>query len=174
MWSSACVSIPARSAMSSGSAAACGRREGSELTFYGTIKLSPYDLDRDPPTYTWYGTGLHEAGHVRGIGGIPRWHELLREPSSNSNPGAADTHFPGLQAVRAFKRGGRHQLIAGGPRVPGGQRTVRSSPDLQASRYIPPQGGLQIRGASGVTPSCAPAWTARPSTSGLHPSAREI
>ena len=90
-----------------GSAAACGRREGSELTFYGTIKLSPYYLDRDPPTYTWYGTGLHEIGHVLGIGGIPRWHELLREPSSNSNPGAADRVVNKLPAAhRTYRRRG--------------------------------------------------------------------
>ena len=112
--------------------------------------MSLYYLDRESPIYTWYDTALHEVGHVLGIGNSPRWNDLLRERSSANNRGV-DTHFPGLQAVRAFNAAGGTSYRGG--KVPVDNTAVYGTANVHWRAAVIPQDIMAIsRDAILVTP----------------------
>jgi hypothetical protein len=71
---------------------------------------------------------LHEMGHVLGFGTLWGSAGLLEDPADPQNPGAADPHFTGAQALIAFDAAGGTAYV--GAKVPvmdvGGAGTINS------------------------------------------------
>lgn len=94
-----------------GQAARCSVRE-SGLALVGTIWFNRTYYGPDAPETgpgSMYEVGLHEMGHVLGIGSN-RWRDMLREETRDV---PLDTHFPGPLAVEAFNEAGGRPYAGG-------------------------------------------------------------
>lgn len=80
-------------------------RSSSSLPVVGSIVLDTDDLSALSPV-ALYDTILHEIAHVLGFGSLWSEHNLLENPSLDSNDEPIlpppDTHFTGMEAVSAF------------------------------------------------------------------------
>lgn len=79
------------------------------------MEFDDADLDRQERQGRLKSLILHEMGHVLGIGTLWRYHNLLRNPSSQTD--SQDTHFVGPSAVAAFDAAGGAGYT-GGAKVP--------------------------------------------------------
>ena len=101
------------------SAGPCYVRTRSYIPVVGRVFIDEADIDRLPAGTGLYDVALHEIAHVLGFGTL--W--SLRNPSEGAaDPAAADTHFPGSNAVAAFNS-------AGGASYTGGKVPVENGGD---------------------------------------------
>ena len=98
-----------------GQAGPCWVRSESGLPFFGRMEFDEADLEREERQGRLKPLVLHEMGHVLGIGALWRYHDLLRNPSSQSD--TLDTHFVGRLAISAFDAAGGDGYT-GGDKVP--------------------------------------------------------
>ena len=111
------------------------RRRGTELTLVGDISVNVRADDAERV----FEVGLHEFGHVLGIGHGPLWGRWLRDWNFEA---PADTHFPGPLAVVAFDEAGGHAYE--GAKVP-----VDNNPSRSPSHWRPSVLGDELMGPYG-------------------------
>ena len=80
----------------------CGVREGSGLAYVGDTQYVMWWFERYPEFFKMREVGIHEIGHIVGIGIGEPWEEWKREPE-DSTP---DPHFAGPLAIEAFDSAG--------------------------------------------------------------------
>ncbi len=98
-----------------GRAGPCWVRNENGLPFFGRMEFDETDLEKVERDGRLKPLILHEMGHVLGIGSLWRYHDLLRNPSSQTD--ALDTHFVGRLAISAFDAAGGDGYT-GGDKVP--------------------------------------------------------
>ena len=98
-----------------GRAGPCWVRNADGLPLFGRMEFDDADLDRQERQGRLKALILHEMGHVLGIGTLWGHHNLLRNPSSQTD--SQDTHFVGPSAVAAFDAAGGAGYT-GGAKVP--------------------------------------------------------
>ena len=98
-----------------GRAGPCWVRNADGLPIFGRMEFDDADLDRQERQGRLKALILHEMGHVLGIGTLWRYHNLLRNPSSQTD--SQDTHFTGPSAIGAFDAAGGAGYT-GGAKVP--------------------------------------------------------
>ena len=98
-----------------GRARPCWVRRESGLPLFGMMEFDEADLDRVERDGMLKPLILHEMGHVLGVGTLWRYHDLLRNPSSQTE--TLDTHFAGRLAISAFDAAGGDGYT-GGDKVP--------------------------------------------------------
>ncbi len=127
-----------------GTAGSCAERE-SGLTVTGDIWFNrTYYGSNAPETgpNSMYEVGLHEIGHVLGIG-LYKWRDMLREPTPHGGV-PRDTHFPGSLAVEAFNQAGGRPYTGGKVPVDNGVSVVPNSHwryEVLRGELMAPKGG---------------------------------
>ena len=124
----------------------CGVREGSGLAYVGGTWFIMWWFERYPEFFKMREVGIHEIGHIVGIGIGEPWEEWKREPD-DSTP---DPHFAGPLAIEAFDS-------AGGEDYPGNKvpleinRSGRAGPhwreDVMEAEIMSPVYGGKILSA---------------------------
>jgi hypothetical protein len=111
-----------------GQAGPCFVRVPGDLTVIGRMTFDEADMLALEADGSLQSVILHEMGHVLGFGTLWGSAGLLEDPADPQNPGAADPHFTGAQALIAFDAAGGTTYI--GAKVPvmdvGGAGTINS------------------------------------------------
>jgi hypothetical protein len=111
-----------------GQAGPCFVRVPGDLTVIGRMTFDEADMLALEADGSLQAVILHEMGHVLGFGTLWASAGLLEDPADTQNPGAADPHFTGAQAIIAFNAGGGTTYT--GAKVPvmdvGGAGTINS------------------------------------------------
>ena len=106
----------------------CFVRVPGDLTVIGRMTFDEADMLALEADGSLQSVILHEMGHVLGFGTLWASAGLLEDPADPQNPGAADPHFTGAQAIAAFDAAGGTTYI--GAKVPvmdvGGAGTINS------------------------------------------------
>jgi hypothetical protein len=111
-----------------GQAGPCYVRVPGGLPLIGRMEFDVDDMEALEAEGSLQAVIVHEMGHVLGFG--TRWGPagLLEDPADPNQPGAADPHFTGAQALIAFDAAGGATYI--GAKVPvmdvGGPGTINS------------------------------------------------
>jgi len=111
-----------------GQAGPCFVRVPGDLTVIGRMTFDVADMLALEAEGSLQSVILHEMGHVLGFGTLWASAGLLEDPADPMNPGAADPHFTGAQALAAFDAAGGTTYT--GAKVPvmdvGGAGTINS------------------------------------------------
>ena len=99
-----------------GQAGPCFVRVPGDLTVFGRMRFDVDDMEALENAGDLEAVILHEMGHVLGFGTLWASAGLLEDPGDPENPGAADPHFTGPQAIVAFDAAGGTTYI--GAKVP--------------------------------------------------------
>jgi hypothetical protein len=111
-----------------GQAGPCFVRVPGDLTVIGRMQFDVDDMEALEAEGALQAVILHEMGHVLGFGTLWNSAGLLADPADPDQPGAADPHFTGAQALIAFDAAGGTTYT--GEKVPvmdvGGPGTINS------------------------------------------------